>query len=230
MIVGFHPTPHQRNFFEKKSLWKPQKAKNLFPIPFGIGNFFAHFNVFLFFENILLIFDKNILTTVKSCVIMQSSKKINPKEEVDTMNKKKLSLYASIVMTALVTALIIIAVIILPALISLYENLRGGIDCRDLMTALYISALPGLVCTVALMKLLLNICKDEIFTGTNVTILRILSYCCIFVGVEYLVFAHRYISMLLIAFVALFFGLILRVIKNVFEKAIIIREENDFTI
>ena len=29
---------------------------------------------------------------------------------------------------------------------------------------------------------------------------------------------------------AAFFGLILRVIKNVFEQAIVIKEENDFTI
>ena len=64
----------------------------------------------------------------------------------------------------------------------------------------------------------------------NVTILRILSYCCIFVGIEYVVFGHKYISMLFFAFAALFIGLILRVIKNVFDKAIELREENDYTI
>lgn len=146
------------------------------------------------------------------------------------MNRKQFSLLASIIMTGLLFVLIIAAVIFLPMLIEVYEKLRGGTDCRDLMTALYISALPGLVCSAVLMKLLLNIKKEEIFIKSNVTILRILSYCCIFVGIEYLVFAHRYISMLLISFAALFFGLILRVIKNVFEKAIVIREENDFTI
>lgn len=146
------------------------------------------------------------------------------------MNRKQFSLYASIVMTGLLFVLIIVAVIFLPTIIGFYEKLRGGIDCTDLMTALYISALPGLVCAGVLTKLLMNIRREQIFIGSNVVILRILSYCCIFVGVEYLVFAHKYISMLLIAFAALFFGLILRVIKNVFEKAIVIREENDFTI
>ncbi len=189
-----------------------------------------YLSYFSFFENFLLFFDKNILTNAKRCVIMQSAKENKSKYEVDTMNRKQFSLYASIVMTALLFVLIIAAVILLPSLIGFYEKLRGGIDCRDLMTALYISALPGLVCSAVLTKLLLNIRKDEIFIKANVTILRILSYCCIFVGAEYLVFAHRYISMLLIAFAALFFGLILRVIKNVFEKAIVIREENDFTI
>ena len=146
------------------------------------------------------------------------------------MNRKQFSLYASIIMTGLLFVLIIVAVIFLPSLIRVYEKLRGGIDCTNLMLALYISALPGLICAAVLVKLLFNIRTEKIFIKDNVVILRILSYCCLFVGAEYLVFAHRYISMILISFAALFFGLILRVIKNVFERAIILREENDFTI
>ena len=49
-------------------------------------------------------------------------------------------------------------------------------------------------------------------------------------GVEYVVVAHRFVTMLFFAFAALFIGLILRVIKNVFDKAIEIREENDLTV
>ncbi len=146
------------------------------------------------------------------------------------MNRRQISLYATMIMTAILFFLIIAAVIFLPTVTAFYSKLRGGIDCTNLMTALYISALPGLICDIALMKLLKNIQKEQIFTAQNVFLLKILSYCCIFVGIEYLIFAHRYITMILIAFVALFIGLILRVIKNVFDKAIEIRVENDFTI
>lgn len=146
------------------------------------------------------------------------------------MNRKAISLAASIVMTVILTVLIIVAVLILPRLCEIYSKMRGGIDCRDLMTALYVSALPGVICTLSLLRLLLNIRNDEIFVSRNVTILQILSYCCIFVGLEYLAFCYEYISMVLISFVALFMGLILRVIKNVFDKAIQLREENEYTI
>lgn len=146
------------------------------------------------------------------------------------MNRKKISLYATIVMTVVLFFLIIGAVIFLPSIMKFYSAMRGGIDCTSLTVALYVSALPGFICDLALMKLLRNISTDKIFISQNVTILKILSYCCIFVGVEYLIFAHRYITMILIAFVALFIGLILRVIKNVFDKAIEIRTENDYTI
>ncbi len=146
------------------------------------------------------------------------------------MKRNKISLIATFIMTGVLIGIIILAVIFLPGLIKIFQQMRGYTDCRDLMIALYISALPGLACAVSLMLLLLNILKGEIFIKKNVTILRILSYCCLFAGVEYLVFANRYISMILISFAALFFGLILRVIKNVFDRAIELQEENDYTV
>ncbi len=133
-------------------------------------------------------------------------------------------------MTAVIGVLIVIACFVLPRLCEIYSHYRGGIDCTNLMTSLYVSALPGLICCISLFILLLNIKKGEIFIHRNVTILQIISYCCIFVGLEYFAFCYEYISMVLISFAALFFGLILRVIKNVFDKAIEIREENDYTI
>ena len=146
------------------------------------------------------------------------------------MTRKKVSLYASMTVTALLMLFIVLVCIFLPQILDAFSKFRGGIDCTYLMIALYASALPGLICCTALIKLLFNINKDDIFVQGNVTLLRILSYCCMFVGIEYVVFGHKYISMLFFAFAALFIGLILRVIKNVFDKAIELREENDYTI
>jgi len=110
-------------------------------------------------------------------------------------------------------------------------EMRGGIDVSSLMVALYISSVPGIICTLSLLKLLFNIRKNDIFTKQNVIILQILSYCCLFVGIEYVAICYsRYISMIFVGFAAIFIGIILRVIKNVFDKAIEIREENDYTI
>lgn len=158
------------------------------------------------------------------------SGKALPEERNFTMTRKKLSLYASMAITAFLFLFIIVACIFLPKIMEIFSEFRGGLDCTDLTIALYASALPGLVCTGSLLKLLSNIKKDEIFVHMNVTLLRVLSYCCMFVGIEYIIFANKYVSMLFFAFAALFIGLILRVIKNVFDKAIELREENDYTI
>lgn len=147
-------------------------------------------------------------------------------------NKQK-SLIASLVMTGTLLVLIAAAIFLLPTLVRAYAQMTG-IEYESfkwLVVALYVSALPGIVCCVCLMHLLLNIRRDEVFVKKNATLLRVLSWCCFFVGAEYLVFGARwYISLVLLAFAALFFGLILRVIKNVFEKAILLQEENDYTV
>ena len=142
--------------------------------------------------------------------------------------KRKISVYASLIMTVMLFFAIIAVTVLLPRLLLFYFG--PWHDFKMLMTALYISVLPGLVCDVVLFLLLRNIVKGNIFEKRNVTFLRVLSWCCIFVGVEYIVFGSQYLSMWLFSFAALFFGIILRVIKNVFETAVEIRMENDFTI
>ena len=147
------------------------------------------------------------------------------------MNRKNISITASIVVTVLLLVLVIAAVFFLPGIMKVYSKMRGGIEVGDLMTALYISSVPGIISVLSLLKLLFNIRKNEIFVKGNVTLLQILSYCCMFVGAEYIAICYRkYIAMIFVGFAALFIGIILRVIKNVFDKAIEIREENDFTI
>lgn len=103
---------------------------------------------------------------------------------------------------------------------------------------LYAALIPAFAAFVTLYKLLLNIKADKIFCESNVKLLRILSYCCfaetaIFIAFAFVcsygIYGVSFIA-LLVSFVAAFFGLILRVIKNVFDKAIEIKEENDFTI
>lgn len=147
------------------------------------------------------------------------------------MNRRNVSMLASIIVTTMLLALVVVAVFMLPQIMQVYSIMRGGIDVTSLMVALYISSIPGLICTLSLLKLLFNIRKNEIFVKQNVTILQVLSYCCLFVGIEYIAICYSlYIAMIFVGFAAIFIGIILRVIKNVFDKAIEIREENDYTI
>jgi hypothetical protein len=99
-----------------------------------------------------------------------------------------------------------------------------------LCMTLYSTLIPGFVVAFSLNKLLLNIRKELIFVDQNVTILRVISWCCFIVSIIFLCFGFLREFAFLISFAAAFFGLILRVLKNVFEQAVAMRVENDFTI
>lgn len=94
----------------------------------------------------------------------------------------------------------------------------------------YTLAVPAAVALWALHLLLRNIGEEEVFIPENVRILRVLSWCCIVVGLICLVSTLYYMPYLIIAIAAAFVGLILRVVKNVFAEAVHIKNENDFTI
>lgn len=103
----------------------------------------------------------------------------------------------------------------------------------------YVLVPAGYVALVCIDKLLMNIKKEIVFDAKNVKLLRIISWCCFyaaaacFASFTIIAIVENYIlgtALLLIGAGAVFMGLILRVIKNVFEHAIIIKDENDLTI
>lgn len=142
----------------------------------------------------------------------------------------KKSIYLTIAATALLFAVLSVLTFTLPSVLRGMSAYLQARDISKLIIPLYISAVPGFLSVICLLKLLFNLNKDKVFVKENVNILSVLSWSCIFVGVEYFILNQGFISMILIAFAALFFGLILAVIKNVFVKAVIIREENDYTV
>ena len=98
------------------------------------------------------------------------------------------------------------------------------------ITVFYICALLAFTALFFLNKLIGNIRMSKIFVSENTTILRILSWCCYLVGIVLTIYSIWEYHYLVIAAAAAFFGLIIRVLKNVFRKAVEIREENDGTI
>ena len=79
-------------------------------------------------------------------------------------------------------------------------------------------------------RLLVNIKKGAVFVQDNVRQLRSISWCCFWGGVLLLLGSFWNILLILLSGIMGFFGLLMRVIKNVFSEAIIIKEENDFTV
>lgn len=151
------------------------------------------------------------------------------------MFKKSKSLIFSIVLTRVVFIAIIVSCFTAPFLVSIYDSkyviAAGQPSCFiPLTVTLYLTAVPAAVLVIALDRLLKNISQDKAFISQNVTCLRIISYCCFAVSVIFIYFGFIRHFAFLIVIAAAFFGLILRVVKNVFEQAVALREENDFTI
>ena len=105
----------------------------------------------------------------------------------------------------------------------------------EMIRALYICAYASLVFAIiallSLDKLLQNIRKDMVFTNPNVKCLRTISWCCFAIAIIMLC-GWPFISYVLVfvAAAAAFFGILMRVVKNVIEAACELKDENDFTI
>ncbi len=82
----------------------------------------------------------------------------------------------------------------------------------------------------SLIRMLFNIRKGDLFIISNVRYLRRISWCCFAVALITLVGGWFYIPFSLVAVVAAFVGLMLRVVKNVMQSAVEIRVENELTI
>ncbi len=99
-----------------------------------------------------------------------------------------------------------------------------------LMITLYAAVPAAIIALICLDILLKNIRNNQPFIQQNVTMLRIISYCCFAEALVFAYFATLKVFVLVVMIASAFMGLILRVVKNVFEQAVSMREENDFTI
>ena len=130
--------------------------------------------------------------------------------------------------------LMVLCAALLPKLMTYYThhtgNEPGTAPFVTLMVILYACCLPGGAVLICLDRLLSGIRRGEVFTDRNVFYLRTISWCCFGGGALLAVAGRYYILFLAVAVIAAFIGLILRVVKNVIEQAIVIKTENDFTI
>lgn len=111
-----------------------------------------------------------------------------------------------------------------------YSASAHGTDAVFFMITVYACAVPLGIILWNVYRLVAKIGEESIFTDENVRRLRIISWMCFIVAAVCLVSAVYYIFYLVIAACAAFMGLLIRVIKNVFVRAMEIKEENDYTI
>jgi hypothetical protein len=98
------------------------------------------------------------------------------------------------------------------------------------LVTFYVGSVPAVVLLFSLYGLLRRIETGEVFIRKNVTCLRRISWCCFFGAVISLISALYYLPWVTIGIAAAFVGLIVRVVKNVFARAVSLQDDADFTI
>jgi len=95
----------------------------------------------------------------------------------------------------------------------------------------YAAFVPALIALLSLDSLLRNIRKDSVFISDNVKYLRIISWCCFIIAIVMLFgWPHIHVVLIFVAAAAAFFGILMRVVKNVIDAACELKAENDYTI
>ncbi|MEL7622724.1 MAG: DUF2975 domain-containing protein [Clostridiales bacterium] len=145
---------------------------------------------------------------------------------------KSRSLALSRIMILMFLVLLIAGSLALPALLKWYVGYSGKSAAIMLpaLISLWACTLPAFIALFYLGRMLKNISCEQVFIGENVRALRIISWCCFAVALVFLCFFFYYVLGLIIAILAAFMGLILRIVKNVFQQAVEIKEENDLTV
>lgn len=98
------------------------------------------------------------------------------------------------------------------------------------MATIYACAVPIGILLWNLWKLIEDIGLEEIFTTVNVQRLRLISWMCFCVSLFCLISMSYYVFWGIGSACLAFMGLLIRVIKNTFERAKELKEEVDFTI
>lgn len=150
-------------------------------------------------------------------------------------NKTK-SLFLSRILTVSAAAVFLLLAFFIPALSEYYEEVSEPVGLImsgvffPLCVGLYITDMLGLYALWQLNGLLNNINKNEVFIEKNTHYLRRISWSCIFAAIAFAVIGVWRFIFFMPALLACMIGLVMRVLKNVFEKAVDIKSENDFTI
>ena len=144
----------------------------------------------------------------------------------------KRSVILSCICTKIVIVFSVLFLLTAPDWVGLYIDYESkNEDIKNpLIFTIYTAGIVSIVLLFSLNKLLSNIRNENVFIFDNVKLLRVISWCCFVIAAILLFSGFYYILFLFGGVAAGFFGLILRVVKNVIEQAVIIKTENDFTI
>lgn len=148
-------------------------------------------------------------------------------------NSKK-SVVLSYVVCIFLLILILLACVLAPFYLSKFFGMLNieehTVKYNTFMCCLYPCSFFGIVAVLSLMAMLKRIYKEHPFCRQNVISLKIISLCCFLVALITFLGSFYCRTFIFIAVAAGFFGLILRVVKNVIQRATEIQRENDLTV
>lgn len=145
------------------------------------------------------------------------------------MNKTSVKITAILIKVLFV--LLCVAAFLIPSYVQYYDTLSTQASVAvPLMVGLYVTLVPAFIVVIHLGMILSGVRANRIFTRQTVNSLRIMAYCCFAVSVVWLGLSFVRTLSIFICVAAVFMGLVLRVLKNVFEQANLMKEENDYTI
>ena len=129
-------------------------------------------------------------------------------------------------------ALLLLLDVFCYAAVTWFTHLRGMPRQTGIlmMITIYLCSIFGWVLLWKLWRLLQNIRSQVVFDAKNVALLRAVSWCCVGAGVICLASSVYYLPFSAVAIASGFMALIVRIVKNVFEQAILMKDDLDLTI
>lgn len=148
------------------------------------------------------------------------------------MIKSSFSVKLSLILTFALGICLIILCAAFPFLVNwYYSEIRGMAELvPTLLAAFYLCVPPVAAAVVLFARLLFSIKSMEVFNRKNVARIRGISWCCLLVAAVTLICGFVYPPLFIVFAAGVFMGIILRVVKNVFEYAVDIKSENELTI
>ena len=152
---------------------------------------------------------------------------------------RKVSVFISLVLTVIMFAAVVALAFVLPTftdyLISLPDNTGERLALTDAQRTLIHIASYGeveimLIGLGLLFALLLLVKKGKVFTPAAVALIRYISWCLIFMGLIFVAMTFFFTLAPFVGVAIMFLGLTIRVVKNVIEEAVFLKEENDLTV
>lgn len=99
-----------------------------------------------------------------------------------------------------------------------------------MMVTVYVCSVFAWVVLADLWRLLANLQRGLVFVPENVRLLRRVSWCCVGAALACLASILWYLPFVFVAVAAGFMALLVRIIKNVFQQAVAMKDELDLTI
>jgi len=134
------------------------------------------------------------------------------------------------VFALLLLAIDIFCVPLVWALYHIAPILDRGFGPEPLILSVYLCSVPAWVALSCLFRLLQRIRKGIVFCAENIRSMRITAWCCMAVALLCAGAAFFHPLLLVVAAAAALMGLIVRIVKNVFQQALEMKDELDFTV